>query len=342
MFRFLKRQRPDSAIAAPAATHPGINARALLSRMAWTSAKRLDGLLQGDYRTLFRGAGLMLADLREYGPQDDVRHIDWNVTARMQMPYVRQHEQDRELAAWFLVDLSASVEFGSGRTTKRMIAAEAVATLGHLLLQHGNRIGAILDRAEPQVEILPTRSGQRHLLHVLQRLLGDSRPAVRSTMLGSKKAQATSHGVTSLQAMLSKADRVIRQRSTVFILSDFYTEPGWDKALLSLARRHDVVAIRLVDPVERALPDMGMLTIRDPETGDQIFVDTSDKAFRQRFERTARAYEDQLLQALSQAGVDCLELDTHAPVHEGLTRFILQRQQMLRQSVSGGRHAAVA
>lgn len=334
MFRFLKRQRPEAVISTPVATAPGINARALLSRMAWTSAKRLDGLLQGDYRTLFRGTGLMLADLREYGPQDDVRHIDWNVTARMQTPYVRQHEQDRELAAWFLVDLSASVAFGSGRTTKRMIAAEAVATLGHLLLQHGNRIGAMLDRASPPVEILPARSGQRHLLHVLQRLLGEPRVAQAS--------QPEAGGTTSLQAMLARAGRLIRQRSTIFILSDFYSEPGWDKGLLALARRHDVVAIRLVDPVERRLPDMGMLTIRDPETGDQVFVDTSDKSFRQRFEQTAQAHEDQLLQAFSKAGVDCLELDTHAPVHEGLTRFILQRQQMLRQSVSGGRHAAVA
>lgn len=342
MFRFLKRQQPETVVSAPAAAQPGTNARALLSRMAWTSAKRLDGLLQGDYRTLFRGAGLMLADLREYGPQDDVRHIDWNVTARMQTPYVRQHEQDRELAAWFLVDLSASVAFGSGRTTKRMIAAEAVATLGHLLLQHGNRIGAILDRAAPQAEILPARSGQRHLLHLLQRLLGDSTSQAHAKMPDRWSGRAKPTGVTSLQNMLGRAGRVIRQRSTVFIVSDFYSAPGWDKGLLSLARRHDVVAIRLVDPVERALPDMGMLTIRDPETGDQVFVDTSDKAFRRRFERTAQAHEEHLLQALSRAGVDCLELDTQAPVHEGLSRFILQRQQVLRQSISGGHHAAVA
>ena len=334
MFKFLKRQQPDPIAKASIPVQPAINAQALLSRMAWTSAKRLDGLLQGDYRTLFRGAGLMLADLREYEPQDDVRHIDWNVTARMQTPYVRQHEQDRELAAWFLVDLSASVSFGSGRTTKRMIAAEAVATLGHLLTRHGNRIGAILDRAGPPVEILPARSGQRHLLHLLQRLLNDSQ--------ATSRASAAQHGVTSLQDMLTRAGRLIRQRATVFIVSDFYTAPDWDKALLSLAKRHDVVAIRLVDPLERELPDMGMLTIRDPETGEQVFVDTSDKSFRQRFERSARAHEARLLHALSQAGVDCLELDTHAPVHEGLRRFIVQRQQMLRQSVSGGQHAALA
>ena len=149
MFKFLKsKQSNDRGVQTPTPTP--INAQALLARMAWTSAKRLDGLMQGDYRTLFKGAGMMLADLREYLPHDDVRHMDWNVTARMQTPYVREHEQDRDLTAWFLVDLSASIGFGSGSVSKRTIMAEAVALLGHLLQRRGNRIGAVIDRADPK------------------------------------------------------------------------------------------------------------------------------------------------------------------------------------------------
>ena len=143
------------------------NAEALLKRLEWTVLRRLDGLLQGDHRTLMRGAGLDLADLREYQHHDDVRHIDWNVTARLQQPYVRQFTEDRELAAWFLVDLSASVDFGSNRFTKRRIARDFVAVLARLLSRHGNRIGALL-YGNTVDAMLPVRGGRSHVLQLLQ------------------------------------------------------------------------------------------------------------------------------------------------------------------------------
>lgn len=325
MFKWLKpRKSPSPTTPAPATGAP-VDARALLARVTWTSARRLDGLLQGDYRTLFRGSGLMLADLREYEPQDDVRHIDWNVTARMQTPYVRQHEEDRELGAWFIVDLSPSVDFGSGGTTKREIAAQAIATLGHLLQQHGNRVGAIIDRGRASVDILPARAGRKHLLHVLQHVL-------------TAPTESTNQ-MTALSKLLTRAARLIKQRSTVFILSDFYTDSEWDKALMMLASRHDVVAVRLVDPMEQQLPDMGMLTMRDAETGEQLFIDTSDNRFRRRFVQQAAAHETRLLDAFSRSGVDCVELSTDSAVHDGLIRFVRQRQQLMRQAAGGVRHA---
>lgn len=321
MFRFLKpRASKDSVAKASSFDRSPINAQALLSRIEWSSARRLDGLMQGDYRTLFRGSGLMLADLREYLPQDDVRHMDWNVTARMQTPYVREHEQDRDLTAWFLIDLSASVGFGSQSVTKRMVMAEYVALMGHLLQRRGNRVGAIFERADPQknLETIPSRASRRHLLHLLHRLLN-----------GALNQSIEPVGLTRL---FNGAQRIIKQRATVFVLSDFLTEPGWEKSLMALASRHDVVAVRLVDPIERKLPDMGMMTLRDAETNQQVFVDTSDPGFRRRFIEQAQMHEDQLLSALARAGVDCLELSTQAPVHEDLIRFIGQRQRLMRQS----------
>jgi len=324
MFKFLTRRQPKAA--APPTAPAAIDAQALLARIEWASSRRLDGLLQGNYRTLFRGAGLMLADLREYRPEDDVRHIDWNVTARMQTPYVREHEQDREIKACFLVDLSPSIGFGSRGVSKRMVIAECIASLGQLLQGRGNRIGAIIDRADPEsrLEVIPSRTGKRHLLHILNRVLN-----------GSLTHQP---GTTNLKQLLVSSQRVVRQRSTIFVLSDFYAEPGWDKALMALAGRHDVVAVRLVDPLEQTLPDMGMLTMRDVETGEQLFIDTSDRGFRRRFETQTQQHEDELLEALSRAGVDCLELRTDGSVHDSLFNFIQQRHQFLRQRSGGARH----
>lgn len=304
-----------------------IDAQALLARMQWTSAKRLNGLMQGDYRTLFKGAGMMLADLREYLPHDDIRHMDWNVTARMQTPYVREHEQDRDLTAWFLVDLSASIGFGSRGVSKRTIMAEAVALLGHLLKRRGNRVGAVIDRADSQknLDIIPALAGKRHLLHVLHRLL--NQPLHQSPT------------PTGLKRLLTGAQRVVGRRCTVFVISDFLTEPDWDKALKALASRHDVVAIRLVDPLEQRLPNMGMMTLRDVETNQQVFIDSGDPGFRRRFEQHAQAHETALLRTLSRAGVDCLELSTNSTAHEDLLRFVGQRQRFLRQTTTGPIHA---
>lgn len=288
-----------------------------MRRLEWTVIRRLDGLLQGDYRTLLRGSGLDLADLREYQLHDDVRHIDWNVTARMQQPHVRVFTEDREMSAWFLLDLSASVDFGSTEQRKRTVSAEFVAVLARLLTRHGNRVGAMLYGSGVDT-VLPTGSGRLHvlrLLHILQ-----NRP------LG------TESGGTRLHELLESAAGSIRRRSTVFVVSDFITAPGWERPLAQLAQRHEVVAVRLLDPMELELPDLGLIPIRDAETGEQLLVDTHDPGFRKRFARLAAQREADLRQAFTQAGVDALELSTGDKLVDAILRFVELRRRKSRLS----------
>jgi uncharacterized protein (DUF58 family) len=298
------------------------SAEALLKRLDWTVLRRLDGLLQGDHRTLMRGAGLDLADLREYQHHDDVRHIDWNVTARLQQPYVRQFTEDRELSAWFLVDLSASVDFGSDRFTKRMVAREFVGVLARLLTRRGNRVGALLygNRVDT---VLPARTGRIHVLELLQRMA--ARPAEAAP------------GATDLRDLLLHAHRTIRRRSTIFVVSDFVSTPGWERLLGQLALRHEVTAVRVFDALEMDLPDLGLVTMRDAETGEQLVVDTHNRRFRERFAAAAERRETMLREALARAGVDTLELGTDDDLVDAVLRFAdLKKQRSRLANWSGG------
>jgi len=296
------------------------NPDALLRRLEWTVIRRLDGLLQGDYRTLFRGFGLDLADIREYQYHDDVRHIDWNVTARLATPYVREYNEDREVTAWFLLDMSPSVEFGSADVRKRSVLADFVTVLARLLTKHGNRVGALIygDGVE---QVVPARSGRRHVLHILNTML--TRPPL--------KRAAT----TNLQDFLATAFAVMPRRSLVFVLSDFISTPGWGKPLAQLAKRHEIVAVRLYDPLEMEMPDLGLLVIEDAETGEQLFVDTHDKGFRRRFAEAAQRRERTLRMSLREAGVDALELCTDDDLVDAIMRFADLRKRR-SQLASGG------
>lgn len=311
-----RRERPGEAGSAAAPQH-GASAEAVLRHLEWTVVRRLDGLLQGDYRTLMRGAGLDLADLREYQHHDDVRHIDWNVTARTAVPHVRVFTEDREMAAWFLLDLSPSVDFGSGEQRKRNVSAEFVAVLARMLTRHGNRVGALLYGSGVDT-VIPTRGGRRHVLHLLHAM--QARPA---TGEGSP---------TRLRELLDSAASLVKRRSTVFVVSDFISEPGWERSLGLLAQRHEVVAVRVLDPLELQLPDLGLLTLRDAETGEQVLVDTHDPGFRKRFARIAAQREADLREALVKAGVDALELSTDADLVDAMVRFIDMRKRRARLS----------
>lgn len=291
------------------------SAEALLKRLEWTVIRRLDGLLQGDYRTLFRGGGLDLADLREYQHHDDVRHIDWNVTARLQDPYVRQFTEDRELTAWFLVDLSASVDFGSGTSTKRAVAREFVAVMARLLTRHGNRVGALLYGTAVDT-VVPAGNGRPHLLQLLQRM--------------SRRPAEGAAGATNLGDLLIAGHGIVKRRSVVFVISDFISAPGWEKRLAQLSMRHEVTAVRLFDPLEMEMPDLGLITMRDAESGEQIVVDTHDRGFRMRFAAAAQKREATLLDGLMRAGVDTLELSTEDPLMDSILRFADLRKQRSR------------
>jgi len=412
-----------------------------LRRLEWTVIRRLDGLLQGDYRTLMRGTGLDLADLREYQHHDDVRHIDWNVTARLQTPHVRVFTEDREMAAWFVLDLSRSVDFGSGLKAKREISAGFVGVLARLLTRHGNRVGALVYGTDLEA-VIPPRSGRRHVLHllhamerragkaeaapaqkgmtrladllksaavtarlqtphvrvftedremaawfvldlsrsvdfgsglkakreisagfvgVLARLLTRHGNRVGALVYGSDleavipprtgrrhvlhllhamekragKAEPLQKGMTRLADLLKSAATLMPRRSTVFVVSDFLSEPGWERPLGQLVQRHEVVAVRLFDPLELELPDLGLVPLRDAETGEQLWVDTHDAGFRKRFARLAAEREAALREALARSGVDALELSTNDDLVEAIVRFADLRKRRARIGQAG-------
>ncbi len=313
-----------AAAKAPAATerHGGSpGAEQVLRRLEWTVIRRLDGLLQGDYRTLFRGTGLDLADLREYQHHDDVRYIDWNVTARLQTPYVREYTESRELSAWMLLDLSSSVDFGSQQVTKQSVSRDFVAVLARLLTRHGNRVGAVFYGAEVEA-VMPARAGRMQVLQILHRI-------------ATRPPPPRSSG-TDLRALLGTAFEVMGRRSLVFVVSDFLSAPGWARPLAQLAQRHEIIAVRLMDPLERALPDLGLVVMQDAETGEQLFVDTHDRAFRRRFEQVAERRESALRAAFSQAGVDVLELSTDDDLVDAILRFADLRKRRSRLAAGGG------
>lgn len=303
----------------------------LLRRLEWTVLKRLDGLLQGDYRTLARGAGLDLADLREYQGGDDVRHIDWNVTARLQQPHVRQFTEDRDASAWFLLDLSGSMDFGSVADdeadpaaplrSKRALAEAFTAALARVLTRHGNRVGAVLYRRGIEA-VLPPRAGRAQVLQLLARL--------RAPTPAGRAAAPDTHLGTRLADLLQQGLAVIPRRSAVFVLSDFISAPGWAAPLGRLAQRHDVLAVRLYDAAELALPDLGLLTVQDAETGEQLLVDTQDPGFRARYEALAAAHEAELRTQLASAGLDVLELATGDELLPSLLRCVQLRRQRQR------------
>jgi len=284
----------------------------VLLRLDWKVIRRLDGLLQGDYRTLFYGFGVDFADLREYQPEDDIRYIDWNVTARMNTPYVRQYSEDRELTAWFLLDVSPSVDFGTLQHQKRTMLMDFVAVLARLLTRHGNRVGAMMFGGSIQ-HTIPARGGKMQVLRLINDMLNQPR---------------LSHApFTNLKLFLNGALNSIKRRSLVFVISDFISEPGWEKPLSLLNQRHAVLAIRLWDPREVELPDIGVVVMEDAATGEQLYVDTHDRKFRQRFQDAAQQREAALSESFKRAGVDALSLSTEEDLVRAIVRFAKQRQK---------------
>lgn len=297
----------------------------ILQRIDWQVIRRLDGQLQGDYRSLFYGYGIDFADLREYQPGDDIRYIDWNVTARMDTPYIRQYVEDREITAWFLLDLSPSMDFGTTNSLKRTGLIDFVATLARLLTRHGNRVGAILysgqrdpERTQdPFIErTIPPRGGRIQVLNILNDLL--------------KQPQLPRAPFTNLSPLIESGLQTLKRRSLVFILSDFISAPGWERHLRLMQQRHEVLAVRLWDPREMDLPDVGPIVMEDAETGEQLVVDTHDKQFRARFNAAAHQRETALRQTFKHAGVDLLSLSTEEDLVRAIVRLAELRKQRRR------------
>ena len=288
-----------------------LTADRVLRRLEWHVIRRLDGRLQGNYRTLLRGQGTDFRDVREYETGDDVRHIDWNVTARMDEMYVRQYTEDRELTAWLLLDHSLSMGFGPVNRTKEHVLQEVAVTIAKLLVRGGNRVGAVV-YDNVSVRTIPPRQGRTQVLALTRELL---RPA---------------HGrgtVTDLRQLLDTAARVVRRRSLIVLVSDFISEPGWERSLLRLTERHEVVAVRLVDPREFDLPDAGLIVVQDAETGEQLVVDSSDPEFRRRLRAAGEGRELAVRQAAQRAGVDLHVVSTADDLVGALVRIVQSRKR---------------
>jgi uncharacterized protein (DUF58 family) len=280
-------------------------------RIEITTRHLVRDIVAGEYSSAFRGRGVEFAEVREYQPGDDVRTIDWNVTARLGAAYVKRYLEERELSVLFVVDASASGRFGCGLRTLQVLGAEVTAVLALAAARNNDRIGAIFftDRVE---YYLRAAKGRRHVLRLISDLL-TFEPAGTGTDLG---------------AALRELEPTLRRRAVIFVLSDFLAT-GHETVLGRLARRHDVIGLQLVDPRERTLPAVGLVTLWDPETGAWQRVDTDAPAVRRFFEQRAEAFDRGLAQTLRELNVDLLRLETAKSYAEPLLTFFRRRERML-------------
>jgi uncharacterized protein (DUF58 family) len=258
----------------------------------------------GEYSSAFKGRGMEFAEVREYQPGDDVRTIDWNVTARTNKPFVKRFTEERELTVMLMVDLSASGDFGTQEKSKRQLSVEAAAVLGFAAARKGDRVGLLI--FTDQVELyIPPKKGPRHALRLIRELL----------------AFEPEHAGTNLRGAAEHLARVVKKRSVVFVVSDFIVDAP-DDALALIAPRHDVIAVRVSDPRDRELVRAGLVDVRDPETGDRAVVDTSSRRVREAYRAAIQQEEDRLVSSLRRCGVDDVELSTDRPyVHDLIELF---------------------
>ena len=298
----------------------GVAIDQLLRRSRWPVLRRLGFHPGGDERSSLRGAGLEYSDVREYQAGDDPRTIEWNITARSDRPFVRESLPDRGLDAWLLVDITRSLDWGTARCLKRQLAIEFSAVVGQLLIGRGNRVGALLfdDRVR---SIIPPLAGRTALLQLIARM----ERAADVQHVPSPSGGGQGGGGTDLGRALTEAGRLIRRPSMMVLISDFMTPGGWQQPLTALAIRHEVVAAWITDPREREIPDVGLVTFEDPESGEQILVDTRSAHLRARFQEAAKAQRATIRTDLLRARAGVAELSTAAEIVPQLVAFIKQR-----------------
>jgi uncharacterized protein (DUF58 family) len=290
----------------------GPAAEALLRKLELTVRRRLDGLLQGDHLGLVPGSGSEAGDARTYHPGDDVRRMDWPVTARTQVPHVRETIADRELETWVVVDLSASLDFGTAGCEKRDLAVAGLAAVGHLTVRGGNRLGAVVTTGE-RVDRYPATAGRLAADRLLRSVVATPRAS------GGRRGD--------LAAALELLRRPQRRRGLVVVISDFLGDADWERPLRGLGARHELLAIEVLDPRELELTDVGLLTVVDPESGQTLEVPTGDAAFRRRFAEGAAAQREEIAAGLRRAGAAHLRLRTDRDWLADVVRFVADRRR---------------
>jgi uncharacterized protein (DUF58 family) len=284
-----------------------------IRRLQLRARRAVEDLLGGEYHSVFKGMGMAFEEVREYQPGDDVRTIDWNVTARMGHPFIKRYIEERELTVMLLIDWSGSHQFGTGRQLKREVAAELAAILAFSAISNNDKVGLIgfTDQVE---RFVPPRKGTRHVLRLIREAL-----YFQPSRLG-----------TSLREGLNFLNRILHRRAIVFLLSDFLDE-GFEPLLKRTGRRHDLIAIHLTDPREEELPPVGLVELEDAETGRQVLVDTSRRQVRDSFARAARQRRDDLAQLARSGRIDLLEVTTDGGHLDALVQFFHERERRMRK-----------
>jgi uncharacterized protein (DUF58 family) len=284
----------------------------LLARLEWRVVRRLDGRLAGGYRTAHRGAGTDLVGLREYAEGDDARHIDWNVTARLNEPQLRVFTEDRELTVWLVLDRSASMTVGGPERGKHDVLGELALVLARLFGRGGNRVGALLYDTGV-VRIVPAGTGRRHALRIGAEL--------------ARTADAGRGSTTDLAAMLDAAAKLARRRALIVVISDFIGDGDWGRSLLRLTPRHEVVALRVTDTADDELPDAGLVVVEDAETGEQLVIDSGDPLLRARLRAGVEERDARLAAGMRRAGVPIHRIGTDADLATALIEVIASTQR---------------
>jgi uncharacterized protein (DUF58 family) len=290
----------------------------LLVRLEWRVIRRLDGRLAGGYRTVHRGTGTDLVGLREYTEGDDARHIDWNVTARLNEPQLRVFTEDRELTVWLVLDRSASMTAGVPGRGKDDVLGELALVLARLFGRGGNRVGALLYDTGPYdtgaVRVVPPGTGRRHALRIGAEL--------------ARTAGGRSGSTTDLAAMLDAVAKLARRRALIVVISDFIGDGDWGRSLLRLVPRHEVVALRVIDAADDELPDVGLVVVEDAETGEQLVIDSSDPLLRARLRAGVAERDAGLAAGMRRAGVPIHRIGTDADLATTLVEVVASTQLM--------------
>jgi uncharacterized protein (DUF58 family) len=295
----------------------------LLVRLEWRVVRRLDGRVAGGYRTAHRGTGTDLVGLREYTEGDDARHIDWNVTARLNEPQLRVFTEDRELTVWLVLDRSASMTVGAPGRGKDDVLGELALVLARLFGRSGNRVGALLYDTGA-VRTVPPGTGRRHALRIgaeLARTADVGRPRAGQYRAGRYRA-GQYRGTTDLAAMLDTVAKLARRRALIVVISDFIGDGDWGRALLRLTPRHEVVALRVTDAADDELPDAGLVVVEDAETGEQLVIDSGDPLLRARLRAGVEERDTRLAAGMRRAGVPLHRIGTDADLATALIEVI--------------------
>ena len=306
------------------------------------TGRQVADVLAGEYSSVFKGTGVEFDEVRPYIPGDDVRTIDWNVTARIGAPYVKRYVEERQLTVMLMIDISASQDFGSAARSKREATAELCALLAFSAIRNDDKVGLTLFHGGIE-QYIPPRKGQKHVLRVIREILAHGHesnhdpfasnglPTRRwwSWRAGRRRPRAgrqATHIAGAMEFLLKAAKR----KTVCFVVSDFFDD-GFERALQTANRKHDVIAVRVSDPREKAIPNIGLVTLADPETGMAAVYDTASARFRQVYQDAARRYSDGLSQNFRSRGIDLINIDASGPVVDPLIRFFRLRERRLRR-----------